>query len=265
MQTPCASITAILPGYTGEPIRPDLDPRIHPAGPIVYWSFGPLRRSLIRYDIWADTGFPESRVARYEFCAPAYIPGRLQPIDPPATIGSACAVNEITFEVQQLIQVSRFKGFYRGAAVRPSDLWPTLRLFGPKGWIVAAVGAIGASLALGVPSAIINNPFFIRMIPVRAEDYVIWIVTSVLLGFVLGTFAISPTKGNGGKALGSGILTYLAVGCPICNKLVILFLGLSGALAYFEPVQLYLGIGSVLFLVWTLLLRARSVSGACPT
>ena len=163
-----------------------------------------------------------------------------------------------------MIQASRFKGFYRGAAVRLSDLWPTLRFYGPKGWIVAGGGAIGASLALGVLSAIIDNPFFIRMIPVRAEDYVIWIVTSMLLGLVLGTFAISSVKGNGGKALGSGILTYLAVGCPICNKLVILFLGISGALAYFEPVQLYMGIGSVILLGWTLLLRARSVTGVCP-
>ena len=154
---------------------------------------------------------------------------------------------------------------YRNAAVRPSDLWSTLRLFGPKGWIVTGVGAIGASLALGVPAAMFDNPFFIRMIPVRPEDYVIWLVTSVLLGLLLGTFAISSVKGNGGKALGGGFLTFLAVGCPICNKLVILFLGISGALAYFEPVQIYLGIGSVLLLGWTLLLRAKSVTGYCPT
>ena len=185
-------------------------------------------------------------------------------IDRPATNRFSYAVKEITIGMQRLIQASRFKGFYRGAAVRPSDLWPTLRLFGPKGWTVAGVGAIGAFLAMGVPSAMIDNPFFIRMIPVRVEDYVISIVTSILLGLVLGTFAISSVKGDGGKALGSGILTYLAVGCPVCNKLVILFLGISGALAYFEPVQIYLGIGSVMLLGWTLLLRARSVTGVCP-
>jgi len=167
--------------------------------------------------------------------------------------------------VQQLIQASRVKGIYRSAAVQPSDLWSILRLFGPKGWIVAAIGAIVAFVALGVPTAMIDTSYFIRMIPVRAEDYVIWIGSSILLGLVLGTFAISSVKGNGGKALGGGILSYLAVGCPICNKLVILFLGISGALAYFEPVQLYLGIGSVVLLGWTLLLRAKSVTGVCPT
>ena len=164
----------------------------------------------------------------------------------------------------QLIQSSQIKNVYRSAAVRPSDLWPVFRLFGFKGWIAAGIGAIAAFVVLGVPTAMIDNPYFIRMIPTRDQDYVIWIVSSLLLGLVIGTFAISSVKGSGGKAMGSGILTFFAVGCPICNKLVIVALGISGALTYFEPLQLYLGIASLIFLVWTLLLRARSVVGACP-
>ena len=109
-------------------------------------------------------------------------------------------MKEITIEVQQLIQASWYKSFYRGAAVRPSDLWSTLRLFGLRGWIVAGMGAIGAFLALGVPSAMIDNPFFIRMIPVRAQDYFLWIVASMLLGLVLGTFTIRSVKGQRRKA-----------------------------------------------------------------
>ena len=164
-----------------------------------------------------------------------------------------------------MIQAGQVKNIYRSAAVRPSDLLGVLRLFGPKGWLAAGIGSIAAFLALGVPTAMIGNPFFSRMIPARDQDYVIWIVSSLLLGLVVGTFAISSVKGSGGKAMGSGVLTFLAVGCPICNKLALVVLGVSGALAYFEPVQLYLGIGSVVLLVWTLLLRAKSVTGARPT
>jgi hypothetical protein len=163
-----------------------------------------------------------------------------------------------------LIQASQIRTAYRSAAVRPSDIWPLLRLFGIKGWIAATLGAVAAFIVLGIPTAMIDNPLFTRMIPARDQDYLIWIASSLLLGFVIGTFAISSVKGSGGKAMGSGMLTFLAVGCPICNKLVIVLLGISGALAYFEPVQLYLGIASVIFLGWTLLLRARSVIGACP-
>ena len=163
-----------------------------------------------------------------------------------------------------MIQASQIKSVRRSAAIRPSDLWRVLRLFGLKGWIAAALGSIAAFFVLGVPTAMINNPVFIRMIPARDQDYVIWIASSLLLGLIIGTFAISSVKGTGGKAFGSGVLTFLAVGCPICNKLVIVFLGISGALVYFEPVQIYLGIASMIFLVWTLLIRARSVAGVCP-
>ena len=157
----------------------------------------------------------------------------------------------------------RIKGMYRRLEAGPSEVWFTLTRFGIRGWLAATVGAIGAFLVLGVPSVIIDNPYFIRMIPVRTQDYVIWLITSIILGLVLGTFAIPSVKGNSGKVFGGGLLSFLAVGCPICNKLVVLLLGISGALAFFEPLQLYLGVGSIALLIWTLVLRARSFHSAC--
>ncbi len=50
---------------------------------------------------------------------------------------------------------------------------------------------------------------------------------------------------------------------PICNKPVVLLLGTSGALTFFASIQLYIGIASVLLLGWTLLLRAKSLTGTC--
>jgi hypothetical protein len=52
----------------------------------------------------------------------------------------------------------------------------------------------------------------------------------------------------------------LAVGCPTCNKFVVLLLDTTGALTFFAPLQLYIGIASVLLLGWTLLLRARALA-----
>ena len=161
--------------------------------------------------------------------------------------------------MENLILGGRVKGMIRRMEAGPSEVWFTLSRFGVRGWLAATVGAAGAFLALGVPSVIIDNLYFIRMIPVRTQDYVIWLIANILLSLVLDTFAIPSVKGNSGKVFGSGILSFLAVGCPICNKLVVLFLGIYGALAFFEPLQLYLGIASVAMLIWTHLLRARSL------
>jgi hypothetical protein len=59
------------------------------------------------------------------------------------------------------------------------------------------------------------------------------------------------------------MFSYLAVGCPVCNKLVVFLIGTSGALTFFAPLQLYIGIGSVLLLAWTLVIRARAVTLGC--
>ena len=45
------------------------------------------------------------------------------------------------------------------------------------------------------------------------------------------------------------------VGCPVCNKIVVAVLGVSGALTYWAPIQPIVGILSIALLVTGLLLR----------
>lgn len=152
----------------------------------------------------------------------------------------------------------------RIAVSRLAELWFALRLFGPRGWFVAALGTAVALLVIGIPAAIVDSPFFIRMTPVRAQDYVIWVVSALLVGLIAGTYASHTPSNNEGKTFSGGMLSFLAVGCPICNKLVVLMLGTSGALTFFGPAQLYIGLASLGLLAWTFSLRARSVVGTCP-
>jgi hypothetical protein len=84
------------------------------------------------------------------------------------------------------------------------------------------------------------------------------------MGLITGSFFMNVAKTNeGGKIFSGGFLSFLAVGCPVCNKLVVLLLGTSGALSIFAPLQIYTGIASLLLLAWTLVLRAGSIAGAC--
>jgi len=54
-----------------------------------------------------------------------------------------------------------------------------------------------------------------------------------------------------------GLLAFFAVGCPICNKVVVIALGTSGALTWFAPVQPYLGVVALGLLAWALRVRLR--------
>jgi hypothetical protein len=139
------------------------------------------------------------------------------------------------------------------------DVRLALGRFGPRGWLAAAGAGLVTLLAVGLVTAVIENPLFIRMTPVRPQDYVIWLASGLLVGLIAGTFVGPAPARHGGKTISGGVLSVLAVGCPICNKLVVLLLGVSGALTIFEPAQLYLGVVSVVLLAWTLRLRARAV------
>ena len=60
---------------------------------------------------------------------------------------------------------------------------------------------------------------------------------------------------------------FLAIGCPICNKIALLLLGTSGALNLFAPIQPILGAASVALLAATLAWRItlRAGPAACST
>ncbi|MEU1273209.1 hypothetical protein [Streptomyces sp. NPDC005799] len=165
--------------------------------------------------------------------------------------------------------------------------WPLRR------WLVAAAVTVLAALVIGVPTGVVSTPFYTRMTPVLWWNYPVWAFSSVLEGLVVATYvrpraaalpaqvgssliplgeaAWNPASGEvrsreeraaerplTARALLGGIGSTLAVGCPICNKLVVLAIGVSGALSYWAPVQPVLALASVALLGYALVRRLRS-------
>lgn len=97
------------------------------------------------------------------------------------------------------------------------------------------------------------TPLFDRMTPVQWWNYPILVATAVLGGLVVPTYVRTGAGSDGvGKTAGGGLLSALAIGCPVCNKLVVLALGFSGALTYWAPLQPVLGVASLALLGWAL-------------
>lgn len=143
-------------------------------------------------------------------------------------------------------------------------LGTALRSFTVAAWIAALAAGLLVLLAIGGTTAIFDNDFFRRMTPVRTQDYVFWVLSAVLVGLIAGTFVLSRATEQAGKAVAGGFLADIAVGCSICNKIVVAAIGSSGALTFFGPLQLFIGIGSVGLLAIALMLRARAIAGVCP-
>ena len=141
----------------------------------------------------------------------------------------------------------------------------TLAGWSARHWAVALVAAVAAVLALGLPTDVVPNPLYTRMTPVQWWNYPILVVSSLLIGFTAGTYVRGPAADlRGGRRMtGGGLLSLFAIGCPVCNKLVVLALGMSGALRLFAPVQPLLGVVSVGLVAWALWARL-GVAVACP-
>lgn len=125
------------------------------------------------------------------------------------------------------------------------------------------VGTLLAGLLTGLPTDVLPNPWFSRMTPVRTLDVVLWPLLSLALGALVATYAL-PASCRAGYGLsrgaGGGLMGAFAIGCPVCNKLVVAALGFSGALTYFAPLQPILGAAALALTLFVLRTRLRALS-----
>ena len=149
----------------------------------------------------------------------------------------------------------------------------SLQQFSARRWWMAAIGAVATALVVGLPTDVIPNPVFGRPVPVTWWSYPVLAITAVLGGVLLATYVREPGSADDGLdaqeqrtartgGLG-GLVSFFAVGCPVCNKLVVIALGTVGARRWFEPFQPYLAAISVVLLVVALRNRLRYAT-ACP-
>jgi hypothetical protein len=127
----------------------------------------------------------------------------------------------------------------------------------------AAMAAGLYAVVVGIPAGIIPNPVFHRVVTVDVWNVLSWLLPAAVFGALAATYLV-PWPGAcrvGGRAGAGGVLSFLAAGCPVCNKLVVLAVGVSGALDYFRPLQPLLGAASLLLLGAALWARLRARAG----
>ncbi|MBC3193434.1 hypothetical protein H7X46_20435 [Pseudonocardia sp. C8] len=138
-----------------------------------------------------------------------------------------------------------------------------LKTWTARQWTVAAVATIATAVVVAVPTAVLPTPLFWRQIPTPAWAYPVLGLVAVLSGLVAATYVRAPGGPGGRRASAGALLGFFAVGCPVCNKLVLLVLGYTGAMAWFEPVQPMLAVLAVIGLAAALRVRLRGAA-SCP-
>jgi hypothetical protein len=131
---------------------------------------------------------------------------------------------------------------------------------------LGALAAIGTAILIGIPSDVIPNPWFGREIAVDGFDVFVLVALSLLTGALAATYAgTSGLTGSAERAgVGSGIVGFFAVSCPVCNKLVVALIGTSGASGWFASIQPVMGVAAIALAGAALAVRVRAIRrGAC--
>jgi hypothetical protein len=140
--------------------------------------------------------------------------------------------------------------------------YTALQTWRRRRWLTALAASVLAVLVVAVPTDLVDTPLFGREVPPTWWSWPALLASAVLAGLLAATYVREPGADGeesdrrsrvwGGAG---GLLTFFAVGCPVCNKLVLLALGTGGALTYFEPVQPLLSVLALALLAWALVRR----------
>lgn len=137
-----------------------------------------------------------------------------------------------------------------------------LKTWPPRRVAVAVLTTAVYGVLVGVPTGVVPSPLYTRMTPVLWWNIPIWAISAVLAGLLTATYIRRPgddfSRSGAAAASGGGLLAALSVGCPVCNKLVVATLGVSGATSIWAPAQPVLGLLSILGLAWVLRNRLTS-------
>jgi hypothetical protein len=195
------------------------------------------------------------------------------------------------YESSQITSESSVSAVTAPALTTPTlvapTLWLTIRNWNRRQRWAAVVGSVVVALGIGLPTDVIPNPVFGRPVPVTWWSYPVLIATAVLGGLLIATYVRvtprvvaaaadvadveDPAVRDGEVEIDApsrqgsigGLLSFFAVGCPVCNKLVVVALGTTGARQWFEPLQPVLAVASIVLLAYALRGRIRSAV-SCP-
>ncbi|MEP9395021.1 hypothetical protein ABLE94_22570 [Gordonia sp. VNK1] len=160
---------------------------------------------------------------------------------------------------------------YTWAALRnsPRALGSALRTATARQALVMSATAAAVGVIIGLATVLIPNDVFSRDVAPVMWNYPALAATALLSGLLAATYVRSgdsddadrPAEHSGSahpaNRLGpvGVVITWFAVGCPVCNKLALVALGYSGALQWFAPVQPVLAVAGIALLWIALAIR----------
>jgi len=142
--------------------------------------------------------------------------------------------------------------------------------------LMGIIAGIAGLILVGIPTDVIPNSRYTRMIPSGMIEVILLIAFSVLLGVYAGTFIyvyltnrVDKHKKVMASSVGKGTFgvfgSWFAISCPTCIPLLVSIFGSGALMKYYEPVRPYLGVLSVGLLAFGVYHNNKIIKGECKT
>ena len=119
--------------------------------------------------------------------------------------------------------------------------------------IIGILVGVTIFLLLGIPTDIIENQRYLRMIPFTPLDVFFLVSTAILMGVYAGLMTylkitnkvtkISTKYGTSGT-----VFSFFAISCPTCIQFLVILFGTTSMMTYYNPVRPYIGVLSILLI-----------------
>lgn len=117
-----------------------------------------------------------------------------------------------------------------------------------KYFVIGAISSIIIFFVFGIPTNVIPNDYFTRMIPVTKLDVFFLVITSLMLGTYIALFFYLMDKkkkcNNATGCIGAGG-SFLAISCPTCIQFLVFIFGTAALMTYLQPIRPYIGFLSI--------------------
>jgi len=118
-----------------------------------------------------------------------------------------------------------------------------------------AVSVMSFSFAvMGTVAALWQNPVFIRMTPVGRWEVPMLVLLSIMSGvYIIVRRPFCDGAKSENRATAGGIIGFLGLACPVCNKILLLAFGGEFLLTYFDPIRVYVTMLGLILMIWVVL------------
>lgn len=114
--------------------------------------------------------------------------------------------------------------------------------------LIGVISFIIIFLIFGIPTDVISNKLYTRMVPSTKLDLFFLVAASLTLGIYIGlSFYLrdKKKKQKNAAAYTGAVGSFLAISCPICIQFLVLIFGAAALMAYLEPLRPYIGFLSI--------------------